>query len=107
MKFGVSKSAAERNCTELSGTTVEQHKGGHSYSEFKKIAEKDVFEKKVEHLTSVLIKVLRNEHRDPAERKQFMNGLLNWASFNSVEAEAVRRVYKLLYGEPSLNLSGE
>lgn len=97
LRLGLSKSVVERNCPNLDGKVAEKHNGEHNLSSFAHILKQ---ENQVKRHMKRLISILKNEHPDLAERRQFMDCLLKHkGKFDSLEFEAIRRVYRMLYGE--------
>jgi len=99
LRDGLRKSVVERNCPSLSALTADRNRGGHTVQEFAQILKKDNrFERNVQDIVRKLKQMLVDEHKDLVERKQFMDAALKWRGFKDYEAEAVRRVYRELYG---------
>lgn len=95
--MGLGKVALERHCPALSEESVEKHRGKVTTVEGLVSVLRE--EKIQKHMTT-LEAILKAKHKIPQERKQFIESLLRQPNFDPLEAEAIRRVYSKLYGEP-------
>ena len=95
---GLRKQIVERGCPSLSASVVEEFRGGYSGTET--IADLLRFEKDVQTIVDVLSRELESDYKDSEKRVQYMTDLLRYPKLRDFEVEAVKRVYRQLYGEP-------
>ena len=100
-RLGLRKAVVERNCPELSDEIVAQFKGGYpdGAKTIAALLKLDRSERNIRNTVLQLKRILADEYKDSEERRKFMDGLYAWKGFNDFEAEAVRHVYRELYGK--------
>jgi hypothetical protein len=98
-RLGLRKDIVERNCSELSNQSMIQNRGDHTLQELAVILKAERFEKMVGFIVDYL-KDRELPRIKPEQQKQHLSSLLNFRKLEPHEVEAVRRVYRELYGEP-------
>jgi len=94
--LGLRKQLVEHNCPPLPEKVATNLKGG--YTGIKKIRDAVNHEKNIRNLTKVLKDILDAELKEPTERQDFMEKAVKRKWHTEDECEAVRRVYRELYG---------
>jgi len=94
--LGLRKQLVEHNCLPLPENVADNLKGG--FDGIKPIRDAIRQEKNISNLTKVLKDILDVEYKTPTERRDFMDRALKRKWCTEDEAEAVKRVYRELYG---------
>ena len=93
------KQILERNCPSLPKNIAQSHEGGYDGVTVVLEALQEKTEHDIQHLVKVLKNILRNDYKTDKERREFMEfaRVKNWSS--PLRSEAIKRVYRELYGE--------
>jgi hypothetical protein len=99
--MGLSKSALERNCPELSESAAEKNRGGHSTPRFVEVLKKDRFEQQVKVVVDYIHRVELQGKSEFAQRNHVLHltRLIKHKKFRPHEVEAIKRVYREQFGE--------
>jgi len=94
--LGLRRQLVEHDCPPLPEKVAAELNGG--YTGVEPIRDAVRQERNISNLMKVLKGILDDEHKEPTERRDFMDLALKRQWQTEDEAEAVRRVYLELYG---------